>query len=68
MTEPGTDPMAAGARLVDLLDHLQAGSQVVVLAIDDLQWADRPSLRAMLFALRRLRCRPCADGRYQSGG
>ena len=55
VTEPGTDPMAAGARLVDLLDHLQADSQVVVLAIDDLQWADRPSLRAMLFALRRLR-------------
>jgi len=55
VTEPGTDPMAVGARLVDLLDHLQADSQVVVLAIDDLQWADRPSLRAMLFALRRLR-------------
>ena len=55
VTEPGTDPMAAGARLVDLLDHLQADSQVVVLAIDDLQWADRPSLRALLFALRRLR-------------
>jgi hypothetical protein len=26
-----------------------------VLAIDDLQWADRPSSRAVLFALRRLR-------------
>ena len=55
LTDPGTDPMAAGARLLDLLDRLQAGAQVVVLAVDDLQWADRPSSRALLFALRRLR-------------
>ncbi|MGD0603070.1 MAG: AAA family ATPase [Streptosporangiaceae bacterium] len=55
LTEPGTDPMAAGAQLLDLLDRRQAGGQVVVLAIDDLQWADRPSSRAVLFALRRLR-------------
>jgi DNA-binding CsgD family transcriptional regulator len=55
VTEPGTDPMAVGARLLDLLDRRQADGQVVVLAIDDLQWADRPSSRAVLFALRRLR-------------
>jgi len=55
LTEPGTDPMAVGARLLDLLDGLQADGQVVVLVIDDLQWADRPSSRAVLFALRRLR-------------
>ena len=55
LTEPGTDPMAVGARLLDLLDRLQADGQVVVLVIDDLQWADRPSSRAVLFALRRLR-------------
>ncbi|MGD0700785.1 MAG: AAA family ATPase [Trebonia sp.] len=54
-TEPGTDPMAVGAGLLDLLDRLQAGGHVVVLVIDDLQWADRPSARAVLFALRRLR-------------
>ncbi|MGA3221650.1 MAG: AAA family ATPase [Acidimicrobiales bacterium] len=54
-TEPGADPMAVGARLLDLFDNLQAGGQVVVLAIDDLHWADRPSARAVLFALRRLR-------------
>jgi DNA-binding CsgD family transcriptional regulator len=54
-TEPGVDPMAVGAQLLDLLDQLQADEQVVVLAIDDLQWADRPSSRAVLFALRRLR-------------
>src|ERR1035438_7736456 len=55
LTEPGTDPMAVGARLLDLFDRLQADGQVVVLVIDDLQWADRPSSRAVLFALRRLR-------------
>jgi len=55
LTEPGTDPMAVGARLLDLFDRLQAGGQVVVVVIDDLQWADRPSSRAVLFALRRLR-------------
>ena len=54
-TEPGADPMAVGARLLDLFDQLQGGGQVVVLAIDDLHWADRPSSRAVLFALRRLR-------------
>jgi hypothetical protein len=55
LTEPGTDPMAVGARLLDLFDRLQSGGQVAVLALDDLQWADRPSARAVLFALRRLR-------------
>jgi DNA-binding CsgD family transcriptional regulator len=55
VTEPGTDPMAVGARLLDLFDRLQAAGQVVVLVIDDLHWADRPSSRAVLFALRRLR-------------
>jgi hypothetical protein len=54
-TEPGTDPMAVGAGLLDLLDRRQADGHVVVLVIDDLQWVDRPSLRAVLFALRRLR-------------
>ena len=55
LTEPGTDPMAVGAGLLDLLDRSQAGGQVVVLVIDDLHWADRPSSRAVLYALRRLR-------------
>jgi DNA-binding CsgD family transcriptional regulator/tetratricopeptide (TPR) repeat protein len=53
--EPGIDPMAVGAQLLDRLDQLQAEGQVAVLAVDDLQWADRPSSRALLFALRRLR-------------
>jgi DNA-binding CsgD family transcriptional regulator len=55
LTEPGADPMIVGQRLVDLLDGLQADGHVVVLVIDDLQWIDRPSSRALLFALRRLR-------------
>ncbi|HEY1916244.1 MAG TPA: AAA family ATPase [Streptosporangiaceae bacterium] len=55
VTDPATDPMAVGAWLLDLLDRRQSGGQVVVLAVDDLQWADRPSSRAVLFALRRLR-------------
>jgi AAA ATPase domain len=46
LTEPGTDPLAVGVRLLDLFDRLQSGGQVVVLAIDDLQWVDRPSARA----------------------
>ncbi|HEY4993368.1 MAG TPA: ATP-binding protein, partial [Nakamurella sp.] len=54
-TAPGMDPLAVGAGLLDLFDRLQADGQVVVLAIEDLQWADRPSSRAVLFALRRLR-------------
>ena len=52
---PATDPMAVGAALLDLLDQLQSDGRVVVLAIDDLHWVDRPSSRAILFALRRLR-------------
>jgi DNA-binding CsgD family transcriptional regulator len=55
LTEPGADPMIVGQRLVDLLDRLQGDRQVVILVIDDLQWIDRPSSRALLFALRRLR-------------
>ena len=47
--------MAVGARLLDLFDRLQADGQLLTLVIDDLQWIDRPSSRALLFALRRLR-------------
>jgi DNA-binding CsgD family transcriptional regulator len=54
-TEPGLDPIAVGSQLLALFDQWQDGGQVVVLAIEDLQWVDRPSSRAVLFALRRLR-------------
>ena len=53
--ERGVDPMAVGARLVDLLDRLQSDGRVVLMVVDDLQWVDRPSSRTILFALRRLR-------------
>jgi DNA-binding NarL/FixJ family response regulator len=47
------DAMSVGAGLVELLGTLQNGPPVG-LVIDDAQWADRPSLQALLFALRRL--------------
>jgi DNA-binding CsgD family transcriptional regulator len=47
------DPVAMGAAFVDLLGSVQAGGPVAVV-VDDAQWADRPSLLALLFALRRL--------------
>lgn len=53
--DAGTDPMVVGAQLLDRFDQLQADGRVLVVAIDDLQWADRQSSRAVLFALRRLR-------------
>ena len=46
------DPIRMGARWLEFLDSL-AGA-VVVLAVDDAHWADRPSLQAVVFALRRL--------------
>ena len=48
------DPLAAGAVLLDLLGALQCSDPVVVV-VDDIHWADQPSLRALTFALRRLR-------------
>ncbi|MCK9931152.1 AAA family ATPase [Frankia sp. Mgl5] len=51
---PSPDPLVAGEALVDLLGELQR-SGPVVLVVDDVHWADRPSLQALTFALRRLR-------------
>jgi DNA-binding CsgD family transcriptional regulator len=50
----GSDGFATGAALLAALGVLQERG-VVVVVIDDLQWADLPSARALLFALRRLR-------------
>src|SRR5258706_9831698 len=47
------NPRAIGTGIVSLLSKL-AASTPVLLAIDDLQWLDRPSARALEFALRRL--------------
>ena len=47
----GVDPLAVGADLVGWLGQFP---KMVLVVIDDLQWADGPSARALLFALRRL--------------
>lgn len=47
------DPIWVGAALLDMLGAMQAAGPVLLL-IDDAQWADRPSLQALIFALRRL--------------
>ncbi|WP_395726632.1 AAA family ATPase [Nakamurella sp.] len=46
------DPITMGTRCLEFLNSL-AGA-VVVLAVDDAHWADRQSLQALVFALRRL--------------
>ena len=46
-------PLAASLRLLELLGELQA-ERPLLLVVDDVQWADEPSLLALLFALRRL--------------
>ncbi len=45
------DPLAVGADLVAWLGQLPG---LVLVVIDDLHWADAPSARALLFAVRRL--------------
>ena len=48
------DPLAVGADLVVWLGQFCRGQGMVLAVIDDLQWADGPSARALLFAMRRL--------------
>ncbi|HEY6379150.1 MAG TPA: AAA family ATPase, partial [Candidatus Dormibacteraeota bacterium] len=47
------DPIWVGAGLLELLGVLQSATPVLLL-IDDAQWADRSSVQALVFALRRL--------------
>jgi DNA-binding CsgD family transcriptional regulator len=47
------DPIWVGAGLLELLGSLQSPAPVVIV-IDDAQWADRPSVQSLVFALRRL--------------
>ena len=47
----GVDPVGVGADLVVWLGQFPG---MVLALIDDLQWADGPSARALLFAVRRL--------------
>jgi len=48
------DPLAVGADLVAWLGQVCRGQQMALAVIDDLHWADGPSARALLFAVRRL--------------
>jgi DNA-binding CsgD family transcriptional regulator len=47
------DPLLVGRAIVSAL-RILAGKSAVVLAIDDAQWLDPPSTRALAFAARRL--------------
>ena len=50
---PPEEPVGVGAVVLEALEELERQSAVVLL-IDDAHWADVDSLRALLFALRRL--------------
>jgi DNA-binding NarL/FixJ family response regulator len=50
---PLEDHLKVGAKLLEVLGGLQQHGSVIIV-IDDLQWADQPSLRALVFVLRRL--------------
>ena len=52
-TDETRDPIWVGAGLLELLGEMQEAGPVLLL-IDDAQWADRPSLQSLVFALRRL--------------
>ena len=47
------DPLSVGEELLALLAARSAAAALIVV-IEDLQWADQPSARALLFACRRL--------------
>ena len=47
------DPLAVGVELLALISSLQ-GKSAAAVVVEDLQWADPPSARALLFACRRL--------------
>ncbi|MFJ2648478.1 AAA family ATPase [Streptomyces sp. NPDC087420] len=50
----GAAPHAIGGQLLLLLGALQASGRPVAVVVDDVQWADRLSVQALGFALRRL--------------
>ena len=54
----GSELDAGRQLLARLSDGQSSAGGVTVLAIDDAQWLDRPSARALRFALRRLRADP----------
>ncbi len=46
-------PFSVGAQLTRLLDQLQSGSPIAIV-VDDVNWADDSSQRALAFVIRRL--------------
>jgi DNA-binding CsgD family transcriptional regulator/tetratricopeptide (TPR) repeat protein len=52
-TRANADPLLVGVELLALFSCLQ-GSEAIVVVIEDLQWIDLASARALLFACRRL--------------
>lgn len=54
-----TEPRAVGTGLLNVLRVL-AVEGTVLIAVDDLQWLDAPSARALAFAVRRLEREPIA--------
>jgi DNA-binding CsgD family transcriptional regulator/Tfp pilus assembly protein PilF len=54
LTGSTADPLGPGSLLLDLVHELSA-DQPLVVVIDDAHWGDELSLRALSFALRRLR-------------
>ena len=53
--DPMVAPAIVGRQLIAWLGSLQQDTGTGVLAVDDAQWMDRPSVDALRFALRRLR-------------
>jgi ATP/maltotriose-dependent transcriptional regulator MalT len=51
LSGPMGDPLAVGARVLDVLGSVH---EPLVIVVDDAHWADVSSLRALSFALRRL--------------
>jgi DNA-binding CsgD family transcriptional regulator len=54
---PAVSSFAVGARLLEVVGEQQAAGAVAIL-VDDLQWADRRSVEALTFMLRRLSVDP----------
>src|SRR5262249_2991077 len=71
-SEPAEDPQTMRFRMFDALTIVLsrvAESKPVVLILDDLQWADRASLRVLEFLVRRLDgVRALVLGAYRDGG
>ena len=52
-----SDPYAVGVAFLNVLRRL-GGVRPCLIAVDDVQWFDRPSLSALLYAARRLKNEP----------